>query len=152
MGPRFSLSGFPTQIGTDLRTLTCRRWRGGPTLSDRALALDRLAGSLFLVCVLVASLWAADQVGLLRLPAMAEPAQADAGDPASIDPAQAARPLTSAEVRHLQRTLRSLGYDPGAVDGIPGRRTLAALNAYLTAAKLGTVTRIDRAATASLLK
>jgi hypothetical protein len=152
MGPRFSLSGFPRQLSTDVRTLACRRWRGGPTLSERALALDRIAGSLFLACVLVTSLWAADRAGLLTLPVVAESAQAATREPASLDPALAARPLTSAEVRLLQRKLKSLGFDPGAVDGVPGRRTLTALNAYLAAAKLDTVTRIDRAAVAGILQ
>lgn len=151
MGPRFSFSGFSRQFSTDVRTLACRRWRGGPTLSERALALDRVAGSLFLACVLVTSLWAADQVGLLKLPAVAESAQAATGDPASLDPALAAKPLTSAEVRLVQRKLKSLGFDPGAIDGVPGRHTLTALNAYLSGAQLDTVSKINRAAVASLL-
>jgi hypothetical protein len=148
MGPRFSLSGLPRQFSTDLRTLASRRWRGGPTLSERAVALDRLAGSLFLASVLVMSLWAADRVGLLTLPAVAESAQAATGD---ADPALVEKPLTSAEVRLLQRKLKALGFDPGAIDGVPGRRTLTALNAYLAGAKLDTVSKINRAAVASLI-
>lgn len=156
MGPRFSLSGFFRQFSSDLRTLGSRQWRGGPTLSARALALDRIAGSLFLASVLVTSLWAADQAGLLKLPAVAESAQAAtggsaSGDPASLDPALAEKPLTSAEVRLVQRKLKSLGFDPGAIDGVPGRRTLTALNAYLEGAKLDTVSKINRAAVASLI-
>lgn len=151
MGPRFSLSGLPRQFSTDIRTVACRRWRGGPTLSQRALALDRIAGSLFLASVLIASLWAADQVGLLKLPVVAESAQAATGDPGSLDPALAAKPLTSAEVRLVQRKLKSMGFDPGAVDGVPGRHTLNALNAYLSGAKLDTVSKINRAAVASLI-
>ena len=150
MGPRFPLSGSARQFGTDFRTLTCRRWRGGPTLSQRALALDRIAGSLFLVCLVATSLWIADRAGLL--PVVAESAQAAISAPAAVDPALAAKPLTSAEVRLLQRKLKSLGFDPGAVDGVPGRHTLAALNAYLAAAKLETVTRVNRAGAASLLE
>ena len=150
MGSRFPLPGFARQFGTDLRTLTCRRWRGGPTLSERALALDRVAGSLFLVCLVAASLWLADRTGLL--PTVAEPAQAATSTTAAPDPALANRPLTSAEVRLVQRKLKSLGFDPGAVDGVPGRRTLVALNAYLTAAKLGTVSQVNRTSAASLLE
>jgi hypothetical protein len=150
IGPRFPLSGSAWQFSTDLRTLTCRRWRGGPTLSQRALALDRIAGSLFLVCLVATSLWVADQAGLL--PIVAESAQAATSEPAALDPAIAAKPLTSAEVRLLQRKLKSLGFDPGAVDGAPGRRTLAAFNAYIAAAKLDTVSQINRATAASLLE
>jgi hypothetical protein len=152
MGPRLPLSGFARQLRTDLRTLTCRRWRGGPSLSERALALDRVAGSLFMVCLVATSLWAADRAGLLTLPVVAESAQAAASDPATLDPAIAATPLTSAEVRLVQRKLKSLGFDPGAVDGVPGRHTLAALNAYLAAASLGRVSQINRASAASLLE
>ena len=150
MGPRFPLPGFARQFSTDLRTLACRRWRGGPTLSQRALALDRVAGSLFLVCLMAASFWLADRTGLT--PTVAESAQAATGAPAAPDPAIAAGPLTSAEVRQLQHTLKSLGFDPGAIDGVPGRRTLAALNAYLATARLDTVTQVNRASAASLLE
>lgn len=152
MGPRFPLSGFARQFRTDLRTLTSRRWRGGPTLSQRALALDRVAGTLFLVCVTVASLWLADRTDLM--PPVADSAQAATEAPVTAaDPALATAPLTSAEVRLLQRKLKSLGFDPGGIDGIPGRRTLAALNAYLLAAgKTDTVTQVTRASAASLLE
>ncbi|HJR22585.1 MAG TPA: peptidoglycan-binding domain-containing protein [Dongiaceae bacterium] len=152
MGPRFPLSGFARQFRTDLRTLTCRRWRDGPTLSERALALDRFAGSVFMLCLVATSIWVVDRAGLLRLPVVAESAQAAASDPATADPATTATPLTSAEVRLVQRKLMSLGFDPGAIDGVPGRRTLAALNAYLATADLNTVTQVNRASAASLLE
>jgi len=107
---------------------------------------------MFVVCVIVMSLWVADQAGLLTLPVVAESAQAATGDQGVLDPAVVARPLTSPEVRLVQRKLKSLGFDPGAIDGVPGRSTLAALNAYLAAAKLETVSRINRATAASLLE
>jgi peptidoglycan hydrolase-like protein with peptidoglycan-binding domain len=94
----------------------------------------------------------ADRAGMLKLPEVAESAQAATSDPAAIDPAVATRPLTSAEVRLVQRKLKSLGFDPGAIDGVPGRHTLTALNAYLAAGKLDTVTKINRATAASLLE
>ena len=152
MGPRFPLSGSARQLRTDLRTLTSRRWRGGPTLSQRALALDRVAGSRLHAVP-------GGDVALGRRPG--RPAHAAGGgrkragshrDPAALDPALAAKPLTSAEVRLVQRKLKSLGFDPGAVDGVPGRHTLAALNAYLTAASLGRVSQVNRASAASLLE
>ena len=162
MGLRFLLPGFARQFRTDLRTLTGRRWRGGPSLSQRALALDRVAGSVFIVGLVAVAIVGADRAGMLKLPEVAESAQAAtsdpaisdpaAGAPAALDPALAARPLTSAEVRLLQRKLKSLGFDPGGIDGVPGRHTLTALNAYLAAAKLDTVTKINRATAASLLE
>ena len=150
MGLRFPLPGFARQFRTDLRTLTSRRWRSGPTLSQRALALDRVAGAVFMLCLMVTSVWVADRAGLL--PTVAESAQAATSEAAAADPALAARPLTSAEVRLLQRKLRSLGFDPGAIDGVPGRHTLTALNAYLAAAKVARVSQVNRASAASLLE
>jgi hypothetical protein len=121
-------------------------------LSERALSLDRIAGSLFLVCLMAVAIMGVDRSGLLKLPEVAESAQAATGSPAVLDPAWAARPLTSAEVRLLQRNLKALGFDPGAIDGVPGRHTLDALNAYLAGAKLDTVTKINRASIAGLLE
>jgi len=152
MGPRFRVPRFARRLCTDVRTVTCGRWRGGPTLLERALSLDRIAGSLFLVCLMAVAIMGADRAGLLKLPEVAESAQAATSSPAALDPALAARPLTSAEVRLLQRKLKALGFDPGAVDGVPGRHTLDALNAYLLGAKLDTVTKINRAGAASLLE
>ena len=167
MGLRFLLPGFARQFRTDLRVLTSRRWRGGPTLSQRAQALDRVAGSVVIVSLVAVAIVGADRAGMLKLPEVAESAQAAtsgpatsdpaisdpaADAPAALDPALAARPLTSAEVRLLQRKLKSLGFDPGGIDGVPGRHTLTALNAYLAAAKLDTVTKINRATAASLLE
>ena len=143
MGPRFPLSGFARQFRTDLRTLTYRRWHGGPTLSERAKALDRVAGSVFMLCL-------ADRAGLL--PTMAESAQAATSEAAAADPALASKPLTSAEIRLVQRKLKFLGFDPGGIDGVPGRHTLAALNAYLDAANVARVSQVNRASAASLLE
>ena len=153
MGPRFPLFGSARQLRTDLRTLTSRRWRGGPTLSQRAAGAGPRSRDRCSWCVVVAtSLWVADRAGLLTLPAVAESAQAATSDPATLDPALAAKPLTSAEVRLVQRKLKSLGFDPGAVDGVPGRHTLTALNAYLAAANLGRASQVNHASAASLLK
>ena len=77
---------------------------------------------MFVVCVIVMSLWVADQAGLLTLPVVAESAQAATGGQGVLDPAVVARPLTSPEVRLVQRKLKSLGFDPGAIDGVPGRQ------------------------------
>ncbi len=49
----------------------------------------------------------------------------------SFDPPRTARPRhDSALIRDIQRGLVSLGYDPGPVDGIPGERTNAAVEAF----------------------
>lgn len=43
---------------------------------------------------------------------------------------------TAGDVRAIQSGLRTLGYDPGAADGVMGRRTEAAIRAYQTDRKL----------------
>jgi lysozyme family protein len=63
----------------------------------------------------------------------------------------AARPLTRSDIKMLQGRLWSLGFDPGTIDGIAGRRTLAALNRYRAGKSLDRVAHIDRAAVADLL-
>lgn len=151
MVPRFPVPGLARQFGTDFHTLTCRRWRGGPTVAERAVALDRLAGSLFLAVVLLGSVWVADRAGLLTLPAVAESAQASSRELAA-ESAPAERPLNAAEVRQVQRNLKALGFDPGPVDGVAGRRTLSALNAYLASAGQGTALKVTHASAAGLLQ
>jgi membrane-bound lytic murein transglycosylase B len=40
------------------------------------------------------------------------------------------RPLTAHEVRELQERLKALGFDPGAIDGITGPQTSAAIRRF----------------------
>ena len=153
MGFRFLPSGFAWRFRTDVRTLSCRRIRGGPTLSERALALDRIAGTLVVFCALLSAAWLATQILPTDMPAVAESAQADAA--AADGNLQALRPdaerLDTAELRAVQIRLRSLGFDPGVIDGIAGARTLGALNQYRASRNLGRVSWIDRANVAGLL-
>ena len=158
MGFRFPPFRFARRFRTDIGTLLCRHIRGGPSISDRLLALDRIAGSLFLLCVVLSAVWLAGQVMLsstLEMPQMAESAQA-ASDALDLGPQMraveaAAQPLTPDDVRKLQNWLVMLGFDPGPVDGMPGPRTLDAFNQYRASKNLGPVSRIDRANAAELL-
>jgi hypothetical protein len=59
--------------------------------------------------------------------------------------------LTALEVQKLQRALQMRGFRPGPADGIPGRQTLAALNAYRTSVDLIEVRKISRDAAGDLL-
>ena len=59
--------------------------------------------------------------------------------------------LTTLEVQKLQRALQMRGFRPGPADGIPGRQTLAALNAYRTSIDLIEVRQISRDAAGELL-
>jgi hypothetical protein len=158
MGFRFPPFRLARQFTTDVRTLFCRHVRGGPSISDRLLALDRIAGSLVLLCVTLSAAWLAGQMMLPnppKMPRMAESAQAssDALDLGVQKRAveAAAEPLTVDDVRKLQNWLVVLGFDPGPVDGRPGPRTLNAFNQYRASKNLGPVSRIDRANAADLL-
>ena len=49
------------------------------------------------------------------------------------------------EARQVQERLRSAGYNPGAVDGVPGPQTIAALRQYQTAQGLPVTGLLDEA-------
>lgn len=53
--------------------------------------------------------------------------------------------LSPSDVRALQTRLKDSGFDPGPLDGIAGKRTLAALNAYRQSVQLSPVLAVSRA-------
>jgi len=59
---------------------------------------------------------------------------------------------TSAEVRWVQQTLKSLGYDPGPVDGVMGAQTRGAIIAFQTDIGVAPTGVIDEALVAQLRK
>lgn len=52
--------------------------------------------------------------------------------------------LSTVEVRELQERLKALGFDPGAIDGIPGPQTAAAIRRFEASASLPAQGNIDR--------
>ena len=58
-------------------------------------------------------------------------------------PAREAAPPAPRFVREAQRALRDLGYPPGPVDGVVGRRTKAALAKYQRAERIQVTGRLD---------
>jgi len=156
MGARFLPSGFARRFRTDLRTLFCRRIRGAPTLSERAVALDRMAGSTFLICMAIAAVWLASQIvptNPLGVPQVTESAQAAAAPepgPPALGMEAASGPMSASEIRQLQTRLTALGFDPGPIDGMAGPRTLQALNLYRASVALDPVHSIDRSTVADL--
>jgi hypothetical protein len=158
MGFRFLPSGFARRFRTDLRTLSCRRIRGGPAFSQRALALDRIAGSVFLLCIVLSAIWLSTQMLLpsqLKVIPVAETAQAASGALGVEFQRRvveaAAEPMTEDDIRKLQNWLVMLGFDPGPVDGRAGPRTLNAFNQYRASKNLSPISKIDRANAAELL-
>ena len=52
--------------------------------------------------------------------------------------------LTQADVRTVQTQLKLKGFNPGPIDGVAGKRTLSALNAYRKSLRLSPVLAISR--------
>lgn len=52
--------------------------------------------------------------------------------------------LSPSDIRMMQTRLRESGFDPGPIDGIAGKRTLAALNAYRQSVSLSPVLIVSR--------
>ncbi len=58
-------------------------------------------------------------------------------------PSREAAPPASRFVREAQRALRDLGYQPGPLDGVVGRRTKEALTRYQRAERIRVTGRLD---------
>jgi hypothetical protein len=54
--------------------------------------------------------------------------------------------LSPSDIRIVQTRLKENGFDPGPIDGVAGRRTLAALNAYRQSIRLAPVLIVSREA------
>jgi hypothetical protein len=52
--------------------------------------------------------------------------------------------LSPSDIRILQTRLKESGFDPGPIDGLAGRRTLSALNAYRESIRLAPVLVVSR--------
>lgn len=63
---------------------------------------------------------------------------------------QASIPLAHGDIVKVQEKLKALGYDPGAIDGRPGKQTLQALNDYRRSLGLKPTDTVDRQAVAPL--
>jgi peptidoglycan hydrolase-like protein with peptidoglycan-binding domain len=61
-----------------------------------------------------------------------------------------ANPRPSASIRLLQQELKDLGFDPGAVDGVFGSKTIAALKAFQKSKGLPQTGKLDPATDAAL--
>lgn len=113
------------------------------------VVLDYMAGTTALVCIAVLSIWLISQVLPMRLGVQS--ATADVAYAAPYDLLALPVPATPVNLRELQSKLERLGFNPGAVDGIAGGRTLDALNRYRESRNLARASKIDNAATAGLL-
>ena len=55
-----------------------------------------------------------------------------------------ANQLSPSDIRTVQTRLKESGFDPGPIDGLAGKRTLAALNAYRESIRLNPVLVVSR--------
>jgi hypothetical protein len=58
--------------------------------------------------------------------------------------------LSRSDIRIVQTRLKESGFDPGAIDGVAGKRTLAALNAYRQSIRLNPALVVSRETIAAL--
>jgi hypothetical protein len=58
--------------------------------------------------------------------------------------------LSPSDIRELQARLKESGFDPGPIDGVAGKRTLSALNAYRQSISLPRVLVVSRETIGSL--
>lgn len=90
----------------------------------------------------------ADEPAVVAEPANEEAVEETAGQTAAVEPE--VRLGARETIRWVQKSLKQLGYDPGAVDGAMGRRTAAAIKSYEEANGMTVTGKMSKALVASL--
>ncbi|NJM91517.1 MAG: hypothetical protein HC861_01540 [Rhodospirillaceae bacterium] len=124
---------------------------------------ERIAGLLAIGLVLAVPLYGLVSSTDFTLVEESEAAELNAGPggfaPPAVNPEAVlnrleSNELSSSDIRTVQTWLKDNGFDPGPIDGLAGKRTLAALNAYRQSIRLAPVLvvtpRSDRPPAASL--
>jgi hypothetical protein len=120
---------------------------------------ERIAGFLAIGLVVAVPLYWVVSVSQISLVEVSEAAEPSIG-PATFEPlpvntgATLNRPeadkLGAADVRAVQARLKSLGFSPGPIDGVAGKRTLSALNRYRQSIHLLPVQTVSRTTVSDL--
>jgi hypothetical protein len=120
---------------------------------------ERIAGFLAIALVMAVPLYWTMSGSELSLVGASEAAESSSG-PAAFEPPPVnsdavlnrleANQLSRADLRAIQARLKRAGFDPGPIDGIAGRQTLAALNAYRQSVNLAPAQAVSRATIAGL--
>jgi hypothetical protein len=119
---------------------------------------ERIAGLLAIALVMAVPLYglvSGTDISLVETSVAAEPNSGHQG-PGSLARPQSAPDrfqgdqLSPADIRMVQTRLKESGFDPGPIDGIAGKRTLAALNAYRQSIRLSPVVAVSREAIGAL--
>lgn len=114
---------------------------------------ERIAGLLAIGLVLAVPLYGLVSSTDFALVEESEAAELNAGlggfGPPAVNHVAVLTPLESNElspsdIRIVQTRLKESGFDPGPIDGLAGKRTLAALNAYRQSIRLGPVLVVSR--------
>ena len=117
---------------------------------------ERIAGFLAIGLVLAVPLYGLVSRTDFTLVEESEAAELNAGvggfAPPAVNPEAVLNRLESnefsrSEIRIVQTRLKESGFDPGPIDGLAGKRTLAALNAYRQSIRLEPVLVVSRETT-----
>ena len=117
---------------------------------------ERIAGLLAIGLVLAVPLYGLVSRTDFTLVEESEAAELNAGvggfAPPAVNPEAVLNRLESnefspSEIRIVQTRLKEGGFDPGPIDGLAGKRTLAALNAYRQSIRLEPVLIVSRETT-----
>ena len=115
---------------------------------------ERVAGFLAVGLVLAVPLYglgSATDISLVEESVAAEPTSGLRGfappplDAEAVLSRLEVNDLTASDIQAVQARLKKNGFDPGPIDGIAGKRTLAALNAYRASIRLSPVLAVSRA-------
>ncbi len=114
---------------------------------------ERIAGFLAIAVIMAVPLYGLFSGTEISLVEESVAAESNAGprgfEPPTVNPQAVfdrleTNELSPADIRRLQTRLRESGFDPGPIDGIAGKRTLAALNAYRQSISLSPVLTVSR--------
>jgi peptidoglycan hydrolase-like protein with peptidoglycan-binding domain len=114
---------------------------------------ERIAGFLAIALIMAVPLYglfSGTEISLVEESVAAEPNAGPRGfEPPTVNPqAVFARletnELSPSDIRRLQTRLQESGFDPGPIDGVAGKRTLAALNAYRQSISLSPALTVSR--------
>lgn len=114
---------------------------------------ERVAGLLAIGLVLAVPLYGLVSSTDFALVEESEAAELNSGlggfGPPAVNPAAVltrleSNQLSPSDIRTVQTRLKENGFDPGPIDGLAGKRTLAALNAYRESIRLNPVLVVSR--------
>jgi Putative peptidoglycan binding domain len=114
---------------------------------------ERIAGCFAIALIMAVPLYglvSGTDISLVEESVAAEPNTGLRGfEPPTVNPQAVfarleSNELSPSDIRRLQTRLQENGFDPGPIDGVAGKRTLAALNAYRQSISLSPALTVSR--------